>query len=207
MLRNPAGPGGGEVEISDPRAPGAQWPPEVELSGDAPPPDEVPTGEQEATDSLRQMMAGILMAALGDEDDPDGADDGPSAAQQRVADLFALPYDYPRSAAPADLVPRQARVLMVFDNPDRLRSRMALVRMPGNIDVALEAFYKHYEAIGWKGEDLRRPGPEAYGESQPDRGWLVVFRQGRRERIVYARPRTGGEETLVAVYDPHYEAD
>jgi len=205
VLRHPSGlggPGGGGAGRS---APDPTWPPQVEPSGAPPPADPAPTTAEEADDDLRRVMAGLIMAALAEGED--GADPDPAAAQKRIADLFALPYDYPRSEAPAELVPEEARVLMVFGNPVRPGCRMVLVRLPGSIDAALEAFHRHYESLGWECEPLQSPRAEA--AAQPDRGWLVHFRrlrQGRtvRRRIIYARARSGGEETLVAIYDPNY---
>lgn len=207
VLRHPSGlvgQGGGDVGGA---APAPVWPPEADPSGSPPVPDPEPTPAEEADDDLRHVMAGLIMAALGEGREGAAPDPDPADAQRRVADLFALPYDYPRSEAPADLVPEGARVLMVFGNPVRRGCRMALVRMPGSIDVALEAFHRHYGSLGWECERLR--SPRADRAAQPDRGWLVHFhqvRQGRkvRERILYARARSGGEETLVAIYDPNY---
>jgi len=210
VLRNPAGFGEEEEEgaIADRAAPDAGWPPEVDFSGGPPPPDARPTTEQEADDDLRHVMAGLIMAALDGEDEEAGREPTPTEQQRRVADLFGLPYDYPHSQAPADLVPAEAEVLMVFDNPERPGCRMVLVRMRGDVDEALEAFYRHYESMDWEGEDLRKRSPREYGNAQPDRGWLVRFSQARdgrivRRRVVYARPRATGEETLVAIYDPN----
>jgi hypothetical protein len=204
-LRHPGGLDAGDGDLGAAADP--VWPPEVELSGGAPPPDETPTTREEADDNLRQAMAGLIMAALGEGDDDAPRDIDPTEARRRVADLFALPYDYPRSEAPADLVPRGAKVLMAFDNPARRGVRMVLVRMPGSVDAALEAFHRHYESLGWEYEPLKNP--QDHRGAQPDRGWLVHFRkirQGRivRDRVVYARPRSGGDETLVAIYDPDY---
>jgi len=206
VLRHPSGLGGEEAGA---RRAGADpaWPPEIERSGAPPPPDETPTTRREADDDLRHVMVGLIMAALGEGDEGATRDPEPTDAQRRIADLFALPYDYPRSEAPADLVPGEARVLIVFDNPMRPGCRMVLVRMPESIDAALEAFHRHYESLGWECEPLRNP--RADRDAQPDRGWLVNFRQVRqgrtvRERVIYARARAEGGETLVAIYDPHY---
>ena len=69
VLRHPAGFGGENVEGSGQAAPDRGWPPEVELSGAPPPPDEKPTTAQEAEDGLRHVMAGLIMAALGEGDE------------------------------------------------------------------------------------------------------------------------------------------
>ncbi|MEA3366620.1 MAG: hypothetical protein U9R68_00740 [Planctomycetota bacterium] len=207
VLRHPAGFGGENVEGSGQAASAQGWPPEVDFSGAPPPPDEEPTTAEEADDNLRHLMAGLIMAALGEGDEGDARDTEPTDQQRRIADLFALPYDYPQSQAPADLMPEEAKVLMVFDNPVRRGCRMVLVRMPKSMDAALEAFHRHYELLGWECERLE--SPRANRGAQPDRGWLVHFRKVRdgrmvRQRVVYARARSGGDETLVAIYDPNY---
>ena len=210
VLRHPAGFGEGSAGGAGASAPDLAWPPEVELSGAPPPPDEEPTTAEEADDGLRHVMAGLIMAALGEGDEGDeeaARDTEPTDAQRRMADLFALPYDYPQSEAPADLMPEEAKVLMVFDNPVRRGCRMVLVRMPKSMDAALEAFHRHYESLGWECERLE--SPRVNRGAQPDRGWLVHFREVRdgrmaRQRVVYARARSGGDETLVAIYDPNY---
>jgi len=177
-----------------------QWPPEVQPSGGPPKPDETPATPREAQDSLRKIMAGLVMAAIGDDDpdEPPSADD--EAKRQFIADAFGLPHDYPRNKAPADLMPEEAQVLMVLENPEHGASRMVLVRMRKDVGATLEAFHKQYDAKGWQCDELA--DPEKDHDAQPDRGWLLRFRKGRRERILYARPRAGGEETLVAIYDP-----
>lgn len=179
------------------------WPSEVEPSGGPPRPDAVPTSQREAQDDLRQVMAGLVMSALGDDDDPDdprNQDD--EAKRQFIADQFGLPHDYPRSKAPADLMPDEAQVLMVFEDPERASRRMVLVRLLKDIDGALAAFCRHYEAQKWDMQKMN--DPQQASRDQPDRGWLVRFTKGKRERIVYARARHNGKETLVAVYDPQY---
>jgi len=206
-LRHPSGvwdgdEGGGNLTFG-------QWPPEVEPSGrtarpgDPPKPDERPTTDEEATDDLRQVMAGLVMAAIGDGADTDDPRNQDAESKRRfIADAFGLPYDYPRNKAPADLMPQEAQVLMVFENPEHAGCRMVLVRMRKDVGAALEAFCKHYDQKGWRWDELANPRKDR--DSQPDRGWLVRFRKGKRERIVYARARAGGEETLVAIYDPRY---
>ena len=206
-LRCPSGvwdgdEGGGDLTVG-------QWPPEVEPSGrtarpgDPPKPDARPTTNEEATDDLRQVMAGLVMAAIGDGADTDDPRNQDAESKRRfIADAFGLPYDYPRNKAPADLMPQEAQVLMVFENPERAGCRMVLVRMRKDVGAALEAFCKLYDRKGWRWDELANPRKDR--DSQPDRGWLVRFRKGKRERIVYARARAGGEETLVAIYDPRY---
>lgn len=203
VLRDPGGSGGeGGGGGGSPDA----WPPELDASGQPPRPDARPTTEQEARDDLRHLMAGLLMVAAGDDDAPDDdAPADPSASQRRVADWFGLPYNYPASEAPTGLVPPGAEVLMVIGNPERLESRMVLVRVSKGIDAALETFYRHYQAMGWEAENLK--SPSRHRDAQPDRGWLVRFGKGQRERLVYARPRAEADETLLAIYEPNYEGD
>lgn len=210
MLRHPSGFGTDDGPGAGQAARGAGLPPEVELSGGPPPPDPEPTTRQEADDDLRHAMAGLIMAALGEGDEGDARDPEPTDAQRRIADLFALPYDYPQSEAPADLMPDGAKVLIAFENPVRRGCRMLLVRMPGSIDAVLEAFQRHYESRGWEHEPLK--SPQVDRGAQPDRGWLVHFRQVREGRtvgyrVVYARARSEEDETLVAIYDPNYGGD
>jgi len=164
-----------------------------------PPAPEVPPGSEgrkEAMTDLRKVMAGILMAAAQD-DGPyqDPLNQTPEARRRFLADRFGLPFDYPRSQVPAGLLPDGAGVLAVFENPEGNGARMVLARLPGDIHVALSSLEKHYEAQGWT--MVEAPDPRA----QTDEGWLVRFSRQGRERIVYARPRRSGDETLVAVYD------
>ncbi len=208
VLRNPAGFSEEEGPVAGRADPQAGPSPEVEVSGGSQPTDAtpttpkgIPTDRQEADDDLRRVMAGLIMGALDDDGEAD-PERTPTEQQRRLADLFALPYDYPHSQAPADLVPAEAEVMMVFDNPQRPGCRMVLVRMPGDVASALEAFHRHYASLGWDADRL--PSPREDRASQPDRGWLVRFRKGARSRVVYARPRWTGEETLVALYDPNY---
>lgn len=204
LLRNPAGFGSEEVTASSASLPQGQWPPEVDYSGGPPPPDRRPTSRQEADDGLRHIMSGLVEAFTGAGDETE-ADLTPEQRRQRVADVFALPYGYPSTEAPAELMPPDAKVVMTFDNPSRPGCRMVLVRVPGDVDEALTKFHRHYASLKWEGEALR--SPRRHPDDQPDRGWLVHFRKGNRERIVYARPRSAGDETLVAIYDPDYEGD
>ena len=164
-----------------------------------PPAPEAPSGSEarkEAMTDLRKVMAGILMDAA-QEQGPyqDPRNQTPEARRRFLADRFALPFDYPRSQVPPGLLPDGARLLVAFENPERNGARMVLARLPGDIHVALSSVQKHYEAQGWT--MVEAPGPRA----QTDEGWLVRFAQQGRERIVYARPRQSGDETLVAIYD------
>jgi len=84
---------------------------------------------------------------------------------------------------------------MVFDDPAGEGQRITLMRVPGDIDQALSAIHNHYKAAGYQVAEPVRPS------AQTDRGWLVRFTKGHRERLVYARPRDSGKETLIAVYD------
>jgi len=164
-----------------------------------PPAPEAPSGSEarkEAMTDLRKVMAGILMDAAqegGPYQDP--RNQTPEARRRFLADRFALPFDYPRSQAPPGLLPDGARLLVVFENPEGNGARMALARLPGDIHVALSSLEKHYAAQGWTMAEP--PDPKA----QTDEGWLVRFARQGRERIVYARPRRSGDETLVAIYD------
>jgi hypothetical protein len=147
----------------------------------------------------RARMAGVLMHAA-DEDGPyaDPANQDPEARRRFLADIFGVPPNYPRNKVADDLVPKEAKILMVVDNPSGTRERMAILTVSGDIHQALRAFYNHYGAAGWAVPE--QPDPSA----QTDRGWLVRFTKGRSERLVYALQRQTGKETLVAVYDePH----
>jgi len=164
-----------------------------------PPAPEVPSGSEarkEAMTDLRKVMAGILMDAA-QEQGPyqDPRNQTPEARRRFLVDRFRLPFDYPRSQAPPGLLPDGARLLVVFENPEGNGARMALVRLPGDIHVALATVEKHYAAQGWTMAEPPEP------RAQTDEGWLVRFARQGRERIVYARPRRSGDETLVAIYD------
>jgi hypothetical protein len=156
-------------------------------------------GSTEATAGLRRIMAGLLMSASdedGEYDDVRNKD--PEERRRFIARTFGLPQGYPGSAAPADLTPTGAEVLMVFEDPMSPNVRMVLVRIRKGVDAALEDFCKLYAAAGW---EIREPvDPKA----QTDRGWLVRFTRRDQHRIVYARARQSGEETLAAIYDPRY---
>lgn len=153
-------------------------------------------GRRLALADLRARMAGVLMHAA-DEDGPyaDPGNQDPQSRRRFLADLFGVPYDYPQGQVSADLAPKDAKVIVVMDSPQGTGSRMAIMRVPGDIHVALSAVHNHYVAAGWKAPDRLDPS------AQTDQGWLVRFTKGRSERIVYARPRAAGDETLVAVYD------
>ena len=149
-----------------------------------------------ATSSLRRLMAGILMHAADNEDaqaDPLNLDR--EARQRFLADRFQLPFGYPRSAVAPDLPPKGGEVLMVFDNPSGDGSRMVLVRVKVTISRAMADIYKQYADAGWK------PAGPLDPQAQTDRGWLIRFSRDRRDRVVYARPRQVGDETLLAIYE------
>jgi len=193
FLRNPAGFRGGGVGRGSDEA----WP----TSGDDNPggPSEKAGGPEDPTNNLRKLMAGLVMAAAeedGDYKDPRNAT--PEERRKFIAEQFGLPPDYPRSAAPADVAPKGAEVLIVLENPGGADARMVLLRVRKEIHAALADFHKLYVTSGWATE-----GP---GESkaQPDQGWLMRFTKGDRERVVYAHPRRVDNETLVAVYDSRY---
>ena len=156
-------------------------------------------GRKQALADLRAHMAGIVMHAA-DEEGPynDPANQDAESRRQFLAGVFGLPADYPRNKVPEDLAPKDARVLAVFENPEGNGARMAILRVPGDIHQALSAVHNQYVAAGWKAPEQAAPS------AQTDQGWLMRFTKGRSERIVYARPRQSGDETLVAVYDePH----
>ena len=155
--------------------------------------------DKQALADLRAHMAGIVMHAA-DEEGPynDPANQDAESRRQFLAGVFGLPADYPRNKVPEDLAPKDARVLAVFENPEGNGARMAILRVPGDIHQALSAVHNQYVAAGWKVPEQADPS------AQTDQGWLMRFTKGRSERIVYARPRQSGGETLVAVYDePH----
>jgi hypothetical protein len=149
-----------------------------------------------ATADLRRMMAGILMHAADNEDpqtDPLNMDR--EARRRFLADRFQLPFDYPRSAVAPDLPPKGGEVLMVFDSPSGDGSRMVLVRVKVSISRAMSDLHKQYADAGWK------PAGPLDPQAQTDRGWLMRFSRDRRDRMVYARPRQIGDETLLAIYE------
>ena len=164
-------------------------------------PEKVPEKEwMAAKRDLAQVMAGFLMAAAEDEEG-DYENPGNQTPQDRrrfLADRFGLPADYPRSDIGPGVVPEDAEVLAVFDNPETEGTRMILVRVRLSLEETLAAFHKLYASEGWA---LREPiDPKA----QTERGWLVWFIRQGRHRILYAEPRQGAEETLAAVCELRY---
>lgn len=175
-------------------------------TGDSPGPGgaatrDVAAERQRVTNDLRQKMAGLIMAAADPEDgaDPDDPKQKDAAARRRaIADRFGLPFDYPRSQAPAGLAPKEAEVIVVFESPQGDDARMVLVRMRKPIADALADIHRQYAADGWKTMEPLDP------KAQTDRGWLVRFTRKGQDRIVYAQPRQSADETLVAIYDARY---
>jgi hypothetical protein len=190
FLRSPAGFQGGD-------APDGVWRAPIAADGGpgvAPPKDNDPAFPG---NDLRKLMAGLIMSATeddGDYQDPKNAT--PAARRKFVARQFGdLPADYPQSAAPAGAVPKDAEILVVVPNPGAPGARMVLVRVRKDFPEVLAEFQKLYVNAGWASEGP--PDPKA----QPDEGWLKRFSKGNRERVIYARPRRTGAETLVAIYD------
>ena len=164
-------------------------------------PEKVPEKEWTAAKrDLTQVMAGILMAAAEDEegDYEDPGNQTPQDRREFLEDRFGLPTGFPRSDLGPGVVPEEAEVLAVFDNPETEGTRMILVRVRLNLEETLAAFHKLYASEGWA---LREPiDPKA----QTERGWLVWFIRQGRHRILYAEPREGAEETLAAVCELRY---
>jgi len=153
-------------------------------------------GGQAKMQDLRKIMGGVVMAAADDEgpyNDP--ANQDPEERRRFLAGVFGLPFEYPKSEVLPDLVPKNARVLIVFEDPAGRGRRIALMSMPGDIDEALAAIHNQYKAAGYEAPERLEPS------AQTDQGWLLRFTKGNRDRVVYARPRNSGKETLVAVYD------
>jgi hypothetical protein len=163
------------------------------------PPQKAASTEEEAQQkdqALRKIMGGLVMEAA-DEEGPynDPANKDPEDRRRFLADVFGLPFDYPQGDVQADLTPKGAHVLIAFDDPAGQGRRIILMRVPGDIDEALSAIHNHYKAAGYQVAEPVKPS------AQTDRGWLVRFTKGNRERLVYARPQGSGKETLIAVYD------
>ena len=153
----------------------------------------------DALEKPRRIMAGLIMSA---SDGAEGFDDPlnqDAAARRRfLAERFRLPTDYPRGGAPSELTPAEAEVLVVFQDPTAPNVRMVLVRMRKGVSAALEDFGRLYAAQGWAMTEPIDPS------AQTDQGWLVQFTRRDQRRLVYARARKSGEETLAAIYDPRY---
>lgn len=192
FLRKPFVPGEGPRAGSAVKAEGQALAPAVPNEG-GPGPGE---GKMQ---SLRSVLAGVITRAFEQEESGnDTAGKDAADMRQSVAELFGVSPDQMKNQAPEDVAPRNAHVLMVFNDPAGAGQRITLMRMPGDIDEALSAIHNHYKAAGYQVAEPVKPS------AQTDRGWLVRFTKGGRERLVYARPRDAAKETLVAVYDePH----
>ena len=196
FLRSPMGPAGG-----GPGAPGqgSAGSPSDELFAKATPGEQAAKIEEHrnvAAGDLRRLMAGILMHAADNEDpQTDPLNQDREARRRFLAERFKLPSDYPRGEAPPDLPPKGGEVLVVFANPSGDGSRMVLVRVRTTISRAMSDLYKQYADAGWKAAGPLDP------QAQTDRGWLMRFSRDRRDRVVYARPRQVGDETLLAIYE------
>jgi hypothetical protein len=199
--------GGGEE--GPPLAPGdaEYFPPETRMA---------PTGDAErdpasgrSRDTMRRLLAGILMAAAEEEGEFEHpGNQTPEERRQFLAERFDLPHAYPESAVPSEMVPEGGQVLAVFDHPARGDTRMVLVRIREPLSEALSRFYEQYAADeGWVREtETPEPAPaSAAGRRGEDGGWLVAFRRGQHYRFVFARERRTEDETLAAIYDTGYE--
>ena len=194
-------PGGGDEAADEamwpsvaPREAGTTERPERAAGADA----------DRARTDLRKLMAGILMVAADEEGDYQEPENQTSESRREfLARHFGLPFNYPQSEVPAELLPDGAEVLMVFDHPEYEGTRMVLVRMRKDIGEVLEDFQKRYTADGW---EARPPEPSLRHDPAEvqDRGWLVRFRRGRFHRILFVQPRASAEETLAVVYDIRY---
>ncbi|HUW99956.1 MAG TPA: hypothetical protein VMY35_03175 [Phycisphaerae bacterium] len=195
VLVRPAGRG--------PRVGEAGAPGEEDALFDSPPAArrDVPESDwAEARADLAHVMAGILMAAAeeeGDYGDPDNQT--PQDRREFLAERFGLPADYPRSAAPADVVPDGASVLAVFDHPQTRGTRMVLLRIPQPVVEAVALLRSRYTADGWRMSEPPKP------EEQKERGWLLWFTRGRSHRVLFVQPNDDEQETLAAVCDLEYE--
>ncbi len=175
------------------------WPPpaphEPDGEGASPPPS-----ERDVQADLRRTLAGVLMAAAGEEGKgeyalPENAT--PEARRRLLAQFFGVPLEHPRAGIPPDLVPPDAQILMAAEHPSTAGARMVLARVKKGVDETLADFYNHYA----RGEGWSVRGPEAAPRDE-DRGWLLTFERRRQWRAVFVMPRTTApEETLVAVYD------
>jgi hypothetical protein len=191
--------------------PGAAGGPEADFF---PPPldrPKPPGGDQARTaadsqDPLRRLLAGVLMAAAEEEGHYEHPENQTPAGRRRaIADALGVPGFRPADQAPAEMVPPQAQVLAVFEQPHGEGGRMVLVRFKKTVGQALADFDGHYKAAdGWQRQG-DRPVPaakDADGRRGPDRGWLVTWRRGPVWRFVFAQPRADkDEETLAVVYD------
>jgi hypothetical protein len=193
FLRNPVRSSGSAATSDE-----VFWPP-------APPPEEAPAQKwrqratpEQAAGELRQQMATLIMAAAGEEagyEHPDNQT--PEQRWEFLSKYFGLPFKTPSGAAPPEVAPKDAEILVVFPSPGD-DARMVLVRFRKDIHETLSQFRRLYETSGWKQEQ------EPESRQQADQGWLVRFSKGSRQRVIYARARSAGNETLVAIYDSRY---
>jgi len=190
FLKNPSRLGGNADATAAAKAGEDPFAPVLDKT--APHPDD----RREKMQDLRKIMGGVVMAAA-DEDGPynDPANQDPEERRRFLAGVFGLPFEYPKSEVLPDLVPASASVLMVFEDPARQGRRIVMMSVPGTIDEALAAIHNQYKAAGYQTPGA--PDPVAAATQ----GRLMRFTKGNRDRVVYARPRNSGKETLVAVYD------
>jgi hypothetical protein len=164
-------------------------------------PDWTSPAAQAAEDGLREKMAGLLMAEAGREDGKygDPRNQTPEDRRRFLADQFHLPsIDYPRSAAPPDILTPAGDVLIVFRNPDNPATSITLLRFHMDDAGALAEIQREYVKAGWK---VMEPARAASAKAS---GWLMRFSKPNQERIVFVQPRPSGKETLAAVYDSRY---
>jgi hypothetical protein len=155
---------------------------------------------EEVNLDLRRSLANLLESVT-TYDEGDYKDPRNQTAEDRrrfIEDRFLLPHGQPKTAAPGDVVPEGAQVLIVFPAPGDRDARMVVARVRKDFPATLAEFHKLYVTSGWKSEGP--PDPKA----QTDQGWLMRFTKKSQERVVYARPRRTADETLVAVYDSRF---
>lgn len=192
-------PGAFEGDAADAGAAPARRGPAPAVAPAADDPAPPPATAEEATAALRRIMAGLIMSASdGAEGFEDPLNQDADARRRFLAERFRLPTDYPRGGAPSELAPAEAEVLVVFQDPSAPNVRMVLVRIRKGVSAALEDFGRLYAAQGWAISEPLDP------KAQTDQGWLVQFTRRDQRRLVYARARQSGEETLAAIYDPRY---
>jgi len=164
-----------------------------------PEPDPTSPAAKAQAAGLRAQMAGIL-GNLAAEEGPyeEPANQTPEGRRDAIEKMFPLGPGNPPSAVPADLPTPGSEVIVVFPSPDNPAVSMIFLRIRKEVSEAMSDFQQQYTRAGWKLVEPVRP------EAQKDSGWLMRFSQPGRERIVYARQRQSGKETLAAVYDSRY---